>query len=56
MATNKTVNPQHYEELASHHLACGNEQSEKGNKEKAEKHYNKAQYWLDLANEARGWN
>ena len=44
-----------YEHKASRWLADANEQAEKGNKAKAEKLYAKAQYWLDKANVARGW-
>jgi hypothetical protein len=35
-------------------LADANLEAEKGNKVKAEKLYDKAQYWLDRANKARG--
>ena len=47
---------QEYEAKASKWLADANEQNEHGNKVKAEKLYAKAQYWLDKANVARGWN
>jgi hypothetical protein len=45
-----------YEMQASKWLADANEQAEKGNKDRAEKLYDKAQFWLDKANGARGWN
>jgi len=47
---------QTYELHGSHWLAEANEAQEKGQKELAEKLYDKSQYWLDKANEARGWN
>jgi hypothetical protein len=37
-------------------LADGNAAAERGNTEKAEKCFAKAQYWLDKANVYRGWN
>lgn len=46
---------QDYEEKASKWLADGNEAEERGNLSKAEKCFQKAQYWLDKANKARGW-
>ena len=47
---------QTFELHASHWLAEANHQRERGNTIKAEGLYNKAQHWLDRANEARGWN
>ncbi|TIU88843.1 MAG: hypothetical protein E5W06_00310 [Mesorhizobium sp.] len=44
------------EERGSRHLADANEAAEKGHKDKAEKLYDKGQYWLDRANKLRGWN
>jgi hypothetical protein len=43
------------EERAAKWLADANEQAEKGNHEKAERMYEKSQYWLDRANKDRGW-
>ncbi|RWF33758.1 hypothetical protein [Mesorhizobium sp.] len=43
------------EALGSRHLADANEAAEKGQKAKAEKLYDKSQYWLDRA-KLRGWN
>lgn len=43
------------EELGSRHLADANEAAERGNRQKAEKLYEKSQYWLDRANKLRGW-
>ena len=43
-----------YEAKGSAKLADANEQLEKGNKEKAEKLFEAAQFWLDKANKARG--
>ena len=42
------------ERLAGWWLAEGNEAAEKGNKAKAEKCYDKAQYWLDRYNRLTG--
>jgi hypothetical protein len=39
---------------ASTHLANANEAAERGNKAKADRLYDKAQYWLDRANAAAG--
>ena len=47
---------QEYEARASKWLADANEQSERGNNEKAERLYEKAQKWLDRATIARNWN
>lgn len=47
---------QTYEIHASKWLADANEASECGKYEKAEKCWQKAQYWLDKANKARGWS
>ncbi len=41
---------------ASAHLANANAAAERGQKVRAEKLYNIAQYWLDLANKAAGNN
>lgn len=38
------------ETLASQYLADANEQSERGNRAKSEKLFDKAQYWLDRYN------
>jgi hypothetical protein len=46
---------QSYEHQASMWLSKANEADEAGKSEKAEKCYGKAQYWLDRANKARGW-
>lgn len=43
------------EERAGRWLADANEAAEQGKHEKAEKLYAKSQYWLDRANNARGW-
>lgn len=43
------------EELGNRHLGNANEAAERGNRAKAEKLYEKSQYWLDRANELRGW-
>lgn len=42
------------EQRASKWLADANEQSERGNKSKAEELYAKAQFWLDRMNKLRG--
>ncbi len=41
--------------LTSRYLADANEAAEQGKTAKAEKLYEKSQYWLDKANAARGW-
>lgn len=43
------------EEFGSRYLADANEAAEKGNQAKADKLYEKGQYWLDRANTLRGW-
>lgn len=43
------------EELASKWLADGNAAAERGDHKKAERCYEKSQYWLDRANKDRGW-
>lgn len=43
------------EELCSRYLADANEADAAGKRDKADKLYAKAQYWLDRANKARGW-
>lgn len=45
-----------YEARASRWLADGNEADERGNRKLAQKCWDKAQFWLDRANVARGWN
>lgn len=45
-----------YEVRCGRWLADGNEYAERGEKEKAERCYEKSQFWLDRANKARGWN
>lgn len=42
------------ETFGSQYLADANEQSERGNQEKAEKLYEKAQFWLDRYNKLVG--
>lgn len=44
------------EARAADWLAKGNRASERGNRDLAERHYAKAQRWLDKANELRGNN
>lgn len=44
------------EERGNRYLADANEAAEKGQKDKAEKLYDKGQFWLDRANKLRGWN
>lgn len=56
MNDDRSSKAQDYEERASAWLADGNKAQESGNKIKAEKCYLKAQYWLNKANKARGWN
>jgi len=36
------------------YLADANEAAERGNQEKAERLYEKGQYWLDMSNKLRG--
>lgn len=43
------------EDRGSRYLGDANEASERGCKAKAEKLYDKGQYWLDRANKLRGW-
>ncbi|MER9833404.1 hypothetical protein NKJ28_00305 [Mesorhizobium sp. M0145] len=43
------------EEWGSRYLADANDAAEKGQTAKAEKLYDKGQYWLDRANKLRGW-
>lgn len=50
--TNKAAT---YENHCNKWLADANEAAERGNHEKAERCYEKSQYWLDKANKARGW-
>ena len=54
MANSERANE--YEIKSSHWLAEGNEAEERGNKPKAEKCFEKSQYWLDRANKARKWD
>lgn len=42
------------EEFASRYLANGNEASERGNHAKAERLYEKGQFWLDRYNKLAG--
>lgn len=44
------------ETRGSAYLADANEALEMGNKAKAERLYEKGQFWLDRANKLRGWN
>jgi hypothetical protein len=44
------------EQLGNRYLADANEAAEKGKTEKAEKLYEKGQYWLDRLNKLQGWN
>jgi hypothetical protein len=44
------------ETRGSGHLADGNAALERGDKAKAEAHFEKAQHWLDRANRLRGWD
>lgn len=44
------------EARCARYLGDANEAAEGGNATKAEKLYDKAQYWLDRANKLRGWN
>jgi len=44
------------EERGNRYLADANEAAELGKTNKAEKLYEKGQYWLDRANRLRGWN
>lgn len=43
------------EDFGSRYLADANEAAEQGKQAKAEKLYEKGQYWLDRANKLRGW-
>lgn len=54
MPTTDKIND--YEARASRWLADGNEKEERGDKAGAEKCFERAQYWLDRANKARGWD
>lgn len=47
---------QTYELHGSHWLAIANEAREKGDSVREGIALEKGQYWLDLANKARGWN
>ncbi len=44
-----------YEMRAAKWLADGNAADEAGKTAKAERCYEKSQYWLDKANKVRGW-
>lgn len=44
------------EERGNRYLADANEAAERGKNAKAEKLYEKCQFWLDRANKLRGWN
>jgi hypothetical protein len=52
--TIKDNKPATYEHHANYWLANGNEAEEKGEKAKAERCFQKAQYWLDRYNKAVG--
>lgn len=43
------------EEFGNRYLADANEAAERGKQTKAERLYEKSQYWLDRANKLRGW-
>lgn len=43
------------EDLGSRYLADANEAAEIGKHAKAERLYEKSQFWLDRANKLRGW-
>lgn len=44
------------EARCARYLGDANEAAEQGKKAKAERLYEKSQYWLDRANKLRGWN
>lgn len=44
------------EDRGNRYLADANEAAENGKNAKAEKLYEKGQFWLDRANKLRGWN
>jgi hypothetical protein len=46
----------HAEQMAGYWLALGNAASERGDKDLAERHYDRSQKWLDRANELAGNN
>ena len=54
--TKKTLSERiaHADMMGGRYLADANEANEKGQKEKAEKLYDKCQYWLDVSNKLRG--
>ncbi len=54
MTLNEKINDA--EDPGSRYLADANEAAEQGNQAKADKLYEKGQYWLDRANRLRGWN
>lgn len=58
MTCTKTINDKiaHADELGGRWLAAANEAAERGQHDKAEKLYAKAQYWLDRANTLLGNN
>lgn len=43
------------EDRGNRYLADANEAAEKGKQAKAEKLYEKGQFWLDRANKLQGW-
>jgi hypothetical protein len=46
----------HADMMGGRYLADANEAAEKGQKEKAERLYEKGQYWLDVSNKLLGNN
>jgi hypothetical protein len=44
----------HADMMGGRHLADANEANEQGKTKKAERLYEKVQYWLDLSNKLRG--
>lgn len=52
----KTLNERiaHADMMGGRYLGDANEAAEKGQTEKAEKLYEKGQYWLDVSNRLRG--
>jgi hypothetical protein len=46
----------HAEQMAGYWLALGNAASERGDKDVAERHYDRSQKWLDRANQLAGNN
>ena len=56
MTAAKTLNEKiaHADEMGSRWLAAANEAAERGQHEKAERLYQKSQFWLDRANKLLG--